>query len=89
VLESFTDDWDVSVGQRADGKYSIHFRSTDEYQRFREQALNVAGADDVFRGDVVDLLRPDAQYDDLVALVWEPVFDIPVTVAKVLRLRVT
>lgn len=87
VLEALTDGWDVSIGERADGKYSVHFRSFDEYHRFRQQALDVAAADYVLQGDVLDLLRPEVAYDDLVALVWEPAFDIPVTVAKVLRLR--
>jgi serine/threonine protein kinase len=87
ILEEIRNKWDVSYAKQADGRYSIHFRSRDEYELFRKQALAVAAPDHVFEGDVLDLLRPEDEYDDLVALIWEPTFDIPNTVAKVLGLR--
>jgi serine/threonine-protein kinase len=87
VLEELKNKWDASYAKQSDGRYSIHFRSGDEYESFRKQALSVAASDDVFEGDVLDLLRPEDEYDDLVALMWEPTFDIPNTLAKVLGLR--
>lgn len=87
ILEEFKNKWDVSYAKQSDGRYSIHFRSRDEYELFRKQALAVAAPDYVFEGDVLDLLRPEDEYDDLVALIWEPTFDIPNTLAKALGLR--
>lgn len=87
ILESFESKWDVSLGERVDGSYSIHFLSRDEYERFCKEALAVAAPYYAFEGDVLDLLRPEAEYDDLVALIWEPAFDIRSTLAKVLKLR--
>ena len=87
ILEVFENGWDVSSGKRVDGSYAIHFRSLDEYKRFREKARAIAAPSSAFEGDVLDLLRTDAEYDDLVALTWEPTFDIRVTLAKILGLR--
>lgn len=87
VLAAFEVNWDVSFGERTDGSYSVHFRSRDEYQRFRAEALAVAAPYYVFEGDVLELLRPEGEYDDLVALVWDPDFRVLNTLAKVLRLR--
>lgn len=87
ILEELKNKWDASYAKQGDGRYSIHFRSRDEYELFRKQALSVAASDYVFEGDVLDLLRPEDEYDDLVALIWEPTFDIPNTLAKVLGLR--
>lgn len=87
VLLEFRKSWDVSVGERVDGKYSIHFRSDAEYARFRQTAINIAAPSHVLEGDVLDMLRTAAKYDDLVGLVWEPTYDICVTLAKVLGLR--
>jgi hypothetical protein len=39
---------------------------------------------EVLEADVESLLRPDVEYDDLVAFVWEPGFEITVVLAKVL-----
>ncbi|MDQ0094713.1 serine/threonine-protein kinase [Paeniglutamicibacter psychrophenolicus] len=87
VLGVFESRWDVSVGQGTDGSYSIYFPSSDEYERFRKSALAIASEDYWFRGDVLDLLRPVDQYEDLVVLSWGPTFDIRSTLAKVLKLR--
>lgn len=89
VLEAFKNRWGVSLAERVDGSYSVHFRSLAEYLRFREVALATAAPHDTpLEADVLDLLRPEAEYDDLVALNWEPTYDIGSTLAKVLGLRV-
>ncbi|WP_166789460.1 serine/threonine-protein kinase [Cryobacterium sp. TMS1-20-1] len=87
ILDVFENRWNVSTGARDDGSYSIHFRSSDEYERFSQAARAVATSFYVFEGDVLDLLRTAAEYDDLVALVWEPTYDIRITLAKILGLR--
>lgn len=87
ILETFENSWNVSSGKRVDGSYAIHFRSLDEYERFREEARAIAAPYYAFEGDVLDLLQTDAEYDDLVALTWEPTFDIRITLAKILGLR--
>lgn len=87
ILEEFEKKWDVSLWERHDGSYSIYFQSRDEYLRFSKEAHAVATLHSVFQGDVIDLLRTDDDYDDLVALTWEPAFDIRSTLAKVLKLR--
>lgn len=87
ILEKFEDKWDVSLWERSDGSYSVYFRSRDEFDRFSDEARAVAAPHYAFEGDVLDLLRTEAEYDDLIALTWEPGFDIRSTLAKVLNLR--
>lgn len=87
ILNTLREEWGVSVGERTDGRFSVFFSSRAVFDRFRDRALEMAAPHYVFEGDVEDLLRPVAEYDDLVAFVWEPEFTIRVTLAKLLGLR--
>ncbi|MCI0155812.1 serine/threonine protein kinase [Leifsonia shinshuensis] len=87
ILEALEQSWDVSVAERADGHYWIHFRSGAEFERFRAVARALATPDSPFEADVDELLTTEEEFEDLVALVWEPIFQIPTTLAKVLGLR--
>lgn len=87
ILEKFRDKWNASFVKQNDGRYSIHFKSSGDYEQFCKEALAIAVQDYIFEGDVLDLLRPDDEYEDLVALTWGSTFDIPNTLAKVLGLR--
>lgn len=82
-LQALEAKWDVSVGQLVAGGYSVIFRSRNTYQRFRAEALDLAEPGSVFEADVLDLLRPEMDLDDLVALKWERDFDVAVTLGKV------
>jgi serine/threonine-protein kinase len=86
VLDALARGWDVSWAERGDGNYAVHFRSGREFARFRTHARGIAQPYYVLEGDVIDLLRPEAEHDDLVALIWEPFFEISVVLAKVLGL---
>ncbi|MFE5672102.1 serine/threonine-protein kinase [Agromyces sp. NPDC056523] len=79
--------WDVSVGELVGGDYSVIFRSREKYRRFRDEVLGLAESGSVFEADVLNLLRPEAEYDDLVALTWDREFDIAITLGKVLGTR--
>jgi serine/threonine-protein kinase len=87
ALRAFEAKWDVSVGELVDGGYSVMFRSRDTYRRFRDEALDLAEPGSVFEADVLDLLRPEAEFDDLVALTWNRNFDVAVTLGKILGTR--
>lgn len=87
ILDMLKAEWGVSVGERTDGRFSIFFPSLADFDRFRDRALAMTATHYAFEGDVEDLLRADAKYHDLVALVWEPEFTIRITLAKVLGLR--
>lgn len=87
ILEVFEKGRNVSLVGRNDGTYWVHFRVRDEYEQFRAAAIALATPDSLFEADVSELLRPHAVYGDLVVLVWEPIFGIPVTLAKVLGLK--
>jgi serine/threonine-protein kinase len=63
------------------------FRSRDEYQRFRDKALALAVPDSVLEADILDLLRPEAEFDDLVALTWGRDFEVAITLRKVLEIN--
>ncbi len=76
--------WDVSVGELADGGYSVMFRSRNTYRCFHDEALDLAEPGSVFEADVLDLLRPEAEFDDLVALTWDRDFDVAITLGKIL-----
>jgi serine/threonine protein kinase len=76
--------WDVSVGELVSGNYSVMFRSRESYGYFRDAVLALAEPDSVFEADVLDLLRPEAEYDDVVVLTWDRDFDVAITLGKVL-----
>jgi serine/threonine-protein kinase len=84
VLES---KWDVSVGELAGGNYSVMFRSRASYRNFHDEALALAEPDSAFEADVLNLLRPETEYDDLVALTWDRDFDVAVALGKILGTR--
>lgn len=86
ALGVLTARWDASVAERADGSHSIHFRSREEFLRFRAEALTVAEGHYALEGYVLDLLRPSGDYDDIVELLWDD-FDIRSTLAKVLGIQ--
>ncbi|NYF15989.1 serine/threonine-protein kinase [Microbacterium sp. AK009] len=80
--------WNVSVGELVGGDYSIMFRSREGYRSFRDEALGLAEQGSVFEADVLNLLHPEAEYDDLVALTWNRDFDVAVILGKLLGTRV-
>lgn len=87
TLQALEAKWDVSVGQLVDGGYSVMFRSRDTYHRFRDESLRLAEPGSVFEADVLDLLRPEMEFEDLVALTWDRDFDVAVTLGKLLGTR--
>nr|WP_314841499.1 serine/threonine-protein kinase [uncultured Microbacterium sp.] len=87
LLDALEQRWNVSIGERVDKRFSVHFRSRAEYENFRAEALRVASPYYAFEGDVLDLLRPEADHDDLVALVWDRDYGVRNTLAKVLGKR--
>jgi serine/threonine-protein kinase len=86
-LKALEAKWDVSVGELVDGDYSVMFRSRDQYRCFRDEALGLAEPGSALEADVRNLLRPEAEFDDLVALTWDRDFDVAVTLGKVLGIR--
>ncbi|RYH55200.1 MAG: serine/threonine protein kinase [Alcaligenaceae bacterium] len=87
ALAALESKWAVTVGEVVRGNYSVMFQSSEEYRRFRDEVLSLAEPDSVFEADVLNLLRPEAEYDDLVALIWDRDFDVAVTLGKVLGTR--
>lgn len=87
IIAEFENAWDASTYERGDGRYAVYFRSRDELHRFKDASLARSSEEDILRADTLDLLRPTEQVGDLVMFVWEPVFDIPNTLAKVLGMR--
>lgn len=87
TLKALVAKWDVSVGELAGGDYSVMFRSCDQYRSFHDELLGLVEPDSVFEADVLNLLRPEAEFDDLVALRWDRDFDVAVTLGKVLGIR--
>lgn len=87
ALKALEAKWDVSVGELVDGDYSVMFRSRDKYRSFHDEVLRLAEPGSVFEADVLNLLRPEAEFDDLVALTWDRDFDVAITLGKVLGIR--
>ncbi|MGW5869196.1 serine/threonine-protein kinase [Streptomyces sp. NPDC055239] len=87
TLQALEAKWDVSVGELVDGEYSVMFRSRNTYRCFHDEALDLAEPGSVFEADVLNLLRPEAEFDDLVALTWDRDFDVAITLGKVLGTR--
>ena len=87
ALATLESKWAVTVGEVVSGSYSVMFQSREEYRRFRDEALTLPEPDSAFEADVFNLLRPEAEYDDLVALIWDRDFDVAVTLGKILGTR--
>ncbi|WP_136710124.1 serine/threonine-protein kinase [Agromyces sp. H66] len=87
TLEALEAKWDVTVGELFDGDYSVIFRSLNEYRGFHDEVLGLAEPGSVFEADVLELLRPEAEFDDLVALTWNRDFDVAVTLGKIVGTR--
>lgn len=84
TLRALEAKWDVSVGELVDGGYSVMFRSRNEYRCFYDKTLGLAEPGSVFEADILDLLRPEAEFDDLVALTWDRDFSVAITLKKIL-----
>lgn len=87
ALQALETGWGASVGQIGDGGYSVIFRSRSTYQHFRNEALDLVESGSVFEADVLNLLRPEIELDDRVALRWDRDFDVAVTLGKVVGTR--
>lgn len=87
TLKALEAKWDVSVGELVDGDYSVMFRSRDKYRCFHDEVLGLAEPGSVVEADVLNLLRPEAEFDDLVALTWDREFDVAITLGRVLGIR--
>jgi serine/threonine-protein kinase len=87
ALDALESRWDVSVGEVVGGDYSVMFRSRENYRHFRDEVLGLTERGSVFEADVLNLLHPEAEYDDLIALTWNRDFDVAVTLGKLLGTR--
>ena len=77
-----------AIFEKADFKhYYVRFTTTDDFDRFKNYAIELSRPYYVFEGDVAKVIRVRRKYRDIVEL--EPLdsFDITSTLAKILGLR--
>ena len=87
ILDFFTEQYDV-IYAKADFKhYYVRFKTTDAFNKFRKNAIELSHSSFVFEGDVKKIIRVRRKYHDIVEL--EPLdsFDITNTLANILGLR--
>lgn len=87
ILDFFTKQYDV-IYAKADFKhYYVRFKTTDAFNKFRKNAIELSHSSFVFEGDVKKIIRVRRKYHDIVEL--EPLdsFDVTNTLANILGLR--
>lgn len=68
ILKEFQAKWGISFGKIDANYYSVSFSSKDTYIQFKNFALAFSKNDYVFEGDVLDLLRIQREFLDIVEL---------------------
>lgn len=87
IFISFHKKWDAVISKLSTNKYSVKFMSYEEYNRFKNYSLEISRPYYVFEGDVLDLIRIEREYNDIVELKILDSFDTKNTLAKILGLR--
>lgn len=88
ILNSFQEKWGDAICSKIDANhYIVRFKTRAQFMQFRKFALDLAKPYYVFEGDVIDLMRVNREYDDIVELIPWGEFDITCTLAKIIGLR--
>lgn len=86
ILSNFVLNWDVVIN-KVDNRISVKFSSYDEYNRFKTYALEISGPHYIFRGDVMDLIRIEREFQGIIEIKLLNSFDVENTLSKILGLR--
>ena len=87
ILNLFKEKYDV-IYAKADSKhYYVRFKTTDDFDKFKNYALELSHPHYVFEGDVEKIIRIRRKYRGIVEL--EPLdsFDVTNTLAKIVGMR--
>lgn len=87
ILSSFHNKWDAVISEVENDYYSVKFMSTDEFNRFKDYALELSRPYYIFEEDVLDLIKVKREYEDIIELKLLNSFDIENTLAKILGIR--
>lgn len=87
ILSEFKKRWKI-IYNKMDGEiYSIKFRSYKQFDKFRKYALQLSKPYHIFEGDVLDIINHYNYANGIVEIKLGRAFDIPNTLAKILRIR--
>ncbi|MDD2982098.1 MAG: serine/threonine-protein kinase [Crocinitomicaceae bacterium] len=87
ILSNFQKKWKVTYNRIDEEKFSIKFKTYDQYEKFRKYALELSRPHYIFEGDVMDILKHPNFTGNMVELKLNRIFDIPDTIAKIIGQR--
>ena len=87
VLQEFQDQWNINYFRLDNDYYSINFKTYKQYYKFQKCARELSKPHYIFEGDVLDILKTVTYMGNMVELRLSSIFDIPNTLAQILRLK--
>lgn len=86
VLEKFRGKWNIIFKKQRD-EYIVYFQSEKSYTSFKSFALNMSKPYYQFEGDVLDLIKIERAYEDIIELKPLDSFEVVNVLAKILGIR--
>jgi len=87
VLSEFQKKWKVIFNRVDDRKYSVKFKTSGQFEKFRKFALDLSRPHYIFEGDVLHIIENPNFIGNMVELKLDRIFEIPDTIAKIVGCR--
>lgn len=62
----FKDEWDIVYSKVNLNNYSVKFNTKNEYDKFKNYALDIAKPYYIFEGDILDFVRVEREYNGII-----------------------
>ncbi|WP_313236477.1 serine/threonine-protein kinase [Sphingobacterium multivorum] len=87
ILSEFQKQWNINYYKLDRDYYSIKFKTTSQYEKFRNYVLELSKPHYIFEGDVLDILKNPMYLGSMVELRISSVFEITNTIAQIVGLK--
>lgn len=86
ILDVFREKWNIAY-KKSDGRYIVRFQDENSYINFKKVSLQLSKPYYIFEGDVLELIKVQRYYDEIVELKPLDSFEVTNVLAKILGLR--
>lgn len=86
ILKKFNEEYHAIVTKKDRG-FIVRFEEQQSYTTFKNYALELSKPYYIFKGDVLDIVRIEREYEDIIELKLWNSFDVKNVLAKILGLR--
>ncbi|MEI2273066.1 serine/threonine protein kinase [Sphingobacterium sp. ML3W] len=87
ILSEFQKQWNINYYKLDKDYYSINFKTTLQYEKFRKYVLELSKPHYIFEGDVLDIIKNPIYFGNMVELRISSVFEITNTIAQIVGLK--